>query len=111
MEEVDGSNPSRSTKTKPNKTWTYESACALPHRGRGHAESIWSPNSPKFGLQPADLNVMGFPLELPRRGKMVLPMHHAAESATPARNRLDHILPRSYLEGFTNPQGQLSVFD
>jgi hypothetical protein len=31
----------------------------------------------------------------------------------PARNRLDHILPRSYLEGFTNPssQGQLSVFD
>jgi hypothetical protein len=29
------------------------------------------------------------------------------------RNRLDHILPRSYLEGFTNPssQGQLSVFD
>jgi len=37
----------------------------------------------------------------------------AAKPATPARNRLDHILPRSYLEGFTNPssQGQLSVFD
>ena len=37
----------------------------------------------------------------------------AAQAATPARNRLDHILPRSYLEGFTNPskQGQLSVFD
>ena len=29
----------------------------------------------------------------------------------PVRNRLDHILPRSYLEGFTNRQGQLSVFD
>lgn len=29
------------------------------------------------------------------------------------RNRLDHHLPRGYLEGFTNPlgQGQLSVFD
>ena len=32
---------------------------------------------------------------------------------TAHRNRLDHVLPRGYLDGFTNPsnQGQLSVFD
>ena len=30
----------------------------------------------------------------------------------PQRNRRDHILPRGYLEGFTNPStGQLSVFN
>lgn len=46
----------------------------------------------------------------------------ASQSAPPVRNRWDHILPRSYLAGFTNPfstgskkrskkQGQLAVFD
>jgi hypothetical protein len=37
----------------------------------------------------------------------------ADRTATTARNRLDHILPRSYLDGFADPlkQGQLSVFD
>ena len=41
----------------------------LPHRGRGHSESIWSPNSLKFGLRPAALNVMGRPLEPTVEGK------------------------------------------
>jgi hypothetical protein len=31
--------------------------------------------------------------------------------AVQPRNRLDHIMPRSYLDGFTNQGGQLSVFD
>jgi len=31
--------------------------------------------------------------------------------AVQTRNRLDHIIPRSYLEGFANQDGQVSVFD
>lgn len=40
-------------------------------------------------------------------------MPQASQAQPSARNRLDHILPRSYLAGFTNPlkQGQISVFD
>ncbi len=59
MEEVKGSNPFRSTKTNPNETYSYENACALPHRGRGHAESVWSPNAAKFGLQPDSARTCG----------------------------------------------------
>src|SRR5579864_4094434 len=36
----------------------------------------------------------------------------AQQRAEPARNRLDHILPQGYLDGFTSPtNGKLSVFD
>ena len=52
MEEVVSSNLTRSTNLNPTKHRLMKMVCVLPPRGRGHAESIWSPNPPEFGLQP-----------------------------------------------------------
>ena len=44
--------PSGPPKQTPTIHRLAKMLARLPHRGRGGVESIWSPNSPKFGLQP-----------------------------------------------------------